>query len=229
LRRDIAERGEVQEFDTIDWLRRVARPGMTVVDVGANVGQMTLEMAALVGPGGRVVAIEPGAGNLACLRQHMEGNGFSDRVTIIEAACSSEDGGEISFFVATPNGELSVVGSGHNVLGAEVITSQNPKIQVRETRVPRVSLDGLCHRLDIAPSVIKIDVEGAELLALQGARDILARLRPQVRVGFHPFAFQSPSAASGELLALAEAAGYKVDGVSSGEGLQLAEYNLVPV
>jgi FkbM family methyltransferase len=228
LRRDVAERGELEEFGTVEWLRQVVRPGMTVIDIGANVGQMTLEIGALVGPSGRVIAIEPGAGNLEYLRQHVDGNGFANRVTIIEAACSSEDGGEIAFFVATPSGELSAVGNGHNILSAEVITKQAPNLQTRETRVPRVSLDGLCRRLGIVPAVIKIDVEGAEILVLKGAEDVLRRMRPQVRVGFHPFAFQSASVASAELFALAEEAGYRLDGVSMGDTMGLAEYNLIP-
>src|SRR4051812_2402147 len=72
LRREVAERGAVQEIETIEWLRGVVKPGMTVLDIGANVGQMTLESALLVGPKGRVVAVEPGAGNLEYLRQHVE-------------------------------------------------------------------------------------------------------------------------------------------------------------
>jgi FkbM family methyltransferase len=218
----------MQEFETVEWLRRVVKPGMTVIDVGANVGQMTLEMATLVGPSGRVVAIEPGAGNVEYLRQHVGANNLGDRVTIIEAACSSEDGGEIAFFVGTSNGDLSSVGSGHTIVGAGAITSQTPNLQVIETRVPRVSLDGLCRRMDITPAVVKIDVEGAEILVLKGAVDVLRRMRPQVRVGFHPFAFESASAALADLLSLTDEMRYSVDGVRPGDSLDLVEYNLVP-
>jgi FkbM family methyltransferase len=215
-------------MDTIAWLREVVRPGMTVIDIGANVGQMTLEMAALVGDRGRVVAIEPGVGNLEYLRHHVEGNGFGDRVTIVEAACAEEDGGEVTFFVASTDGEVSAVGSGHNIVGAAAIFKQNSSLLVREQRVPRVSIDGLCARLGIRPAVMKIDVEGAELLVVKGARTTLTGLRPLVRVGFHPFAFDDPAAASHELCALADQAGYRLDGVNPGDTLRLAEYNWIP-
>jgi FkbM family methyltransferase len=200
-----------------------------VLDVGANVGQMTLEAAALAGPSGRVVAIEPGRGNLEYLHQHVDGNGFHDRVSVIEAACADEDGGEVTFFVATADGDAGAVGSGHNIIGAAPILKQKSDLEVREVRVPRVSIDGICRRLAARPGVIKIDVEGAELLVLKGAGETLRHARPRVRVGFHPFAFDDPAAASAELRRLAEAAGYRVDGVAPGETLGLAEYNLVPL
>ena len=228
LRREIAERGAVQEMETIEWLRGVIRPGMTVLDIGANVGQMTLESAALVGPNGRVMAVEPGRGNLEFLRQHVEGNGFHDRVTVVPAACADEDGGEVTFFVATETGDAGAVGSGHNIVGQAAIKKQNSQIQVREVRVPRVSIDGLCRGLDAPPGVIKIDVEGAELMVLRGAGETLRRARPQVRVGFHPFAFDDPKAASAELVGLVERAGYKIEGAVPGQPLAFAEYNLVP-
>lgn len=228
LRREVAERGEFQEADTINWLRQVVRPGMTVIDVGANVGQMTLEMAALVGAGGRVIAIEPGIGNLEYLRQHVQGNDLADRVTIVEAACADEDGGEVTFFVASDDGATAAVGSGHNIVGADAIYKQNSQLQVREQRVPRVSIDGLCARLAIRPDVIKIDVEGAELLVVKGARQTLALSGLVLRVGFHPFAFDDAGAASKELLALAERAGYRVSDVPPDGTLRLAEYNWSP-
>jgi len=228
LRREVAERGELQEFETIEWLREVIRPGMTVIDVGANVGQMTMEMAELVGASGRVIAIEPSTGNLECLREHVAGNGLASRVTVVPAACAQQDGGEVTFFVASTDGAAGAVGSGHNIIGSHAILSQNSSLQVREERVPRVSLDGLCARLGIAPTVVKIDVEGAELMVMEGARVILSHARPAVRVGFHPFAFSDPQAASTELCELADTLGYRLDGVKSGERLGLAEFNWIP-
>lgn len=227
LRRDVAERGEFQEFETIAWLREVVRPGATVIDVGANVGQMTLEMAALVGPQGRVISIEPSPGNLEYLRQHVDENGFHDRVVIVDAACSNEDGGEVTFFVASEDG-VSSVGSGHNIIGAGPILKHADGINVREQRVPRVSIDGLCRRLGIAPSVIKIDVEGAELLVLEGALNTLGQQRPQVRVGFHPFAFEDAAAASRKAFDLVGRAGYRIEGIDAGQTLDLFDYNLRP-
>jgi len=228
LRRDVAERGELQEAGTISWLRKVIRPGMTVIDVGANIGQMTMEAAVLVGPRGRVIAIEPAAGNLEYLRQHVEANQLSDRVTIVDAACTNQDGGDVALYLAIRKGETSSVGSGHGISGPEPIIRQDSSLRVQEVRVPRVSIDGLCQRHGIEPSVIKIDVEGAEILVVQGAKNTLRRARPQVQVGFHPFAFADPRRASAELQALAEQAGYRIEGVEVGDTLKLEEYTWLP-
>ena len=98
----VASRGKYQEMETIIWLRSVVSEGMTVIDVGANVGQMTLEMAQLVGPSGRVIAIEPAPGNLAVLRRHVAANGFSARVEIVAAACCALDQSRLEISVPTP-------------------------------------------------------------------------------------------------------------------------------
>src|SRR5262245_40918923 len=50
LHYEVALRGEYAEFETIEWLREVVKLGDCVIDVGANIGQMTLEAAHLVGP-----------------------------------------------------------------------------------------------------------------------------------------------------------------------------------
>ncbi|HEY4188088.1 MAG TPA: FkbM family methyltransferase [Polyangia bacterium] len=228
LRRDVAERGEDQDLATILWFRGVTRPGMSVIDVGANVGQMTLELGVLVGAAGRVVAIEPSQGNLEYLRQHVVANGLDQRVTVVDGACADQDGGTVTFFMASPDG-VSSVGSGHNIIGADPILKQTATLQVSEQHVPRVSIDGLCRRLALEPAVIKIDVEGAELLVLKGAKETLRRARPQVRMSFHPFAFLDPRAATVEITALMEEVGYRIEGRQSEAGFGLSDYNLIPL
>jgi FkbM family methyltransferase len=229
LRREVAERGAFQEFDTIAWLREVIRPGMTVIDIGANVGQMTLEMADLVGPRGRVVAIEPAPGNLACLRQHVEANGFSDRVHIVRAACSATDGGSVTLHVALDQATSSSLGSGHTIMGKPPLKTSFPGLRMTELAVPTVSVDQLCAMMKLEPSVIKIDVEGAELLVLEGARQTMRTHKPAVRVGFHPFAFVDAAAASASLVEMVGEVGYSVLGYAPGKSLSLEEYDLVQV
>ena len=190
---EVALRGAFAEFETVEWLRQVIKPGDTVIDVGANVGQMTLEMAHLVGPSGCVIAIEPGPGNLRVLRRHIEGNGFSNRV-IIEAAACADTPGTMKFLVHGDRPDA--VGSGHHLWRGQ--DAAPPGAQVIE--VPVLTLDELCARHAAEPQVMKMDVEGAELLALRGAGKILARFRPATRVGFHPFAFENPAAVATEIL-----------------------------
>ncbi len=204
---EVALRGLEVEAETIQWLRSVIKPGMTVVDIGANVGQMTLEMAHLVGPAGRVIAIEPGPGNLAVLRRHLAQNGFAKRVTVIEAACCASHGGESEIQIA---GETTdVVGNGFQLTGLDLRPDREFAKERLKTKVSLISLDGICRELGLRPAVVKIDVEGAEIEVLRGAHRVLAEFSPAVRFGFHPFAFADPAAAQREIEALFAAAGMR--------------------
>lgn len=220
---EVALRGAWAEFETVRWLRKVVKPGMTVFDVGANVGQMTLEMAALVGPGGRVIAIEPGPGNLDVLRRHVEGNGFHDRVTIVEAACSSVSGEEVEFRIY---GEKDTeVGSGHQITS---LRTSDDFLPSRTIAVKTVTIDDLCAERRQFPQVVKIDVEGAEWLVLQGAVETLKQRSPQVLLGFHPFAFDDPTATAGDILNLMTSSNYTMDGELPPNDWQLQEYAFSP-
>lgn len=221
----VALRGLEVEVDTIHWLREVVKPGMTVVDIGANVGQMTLEMAELVGPAGRVIAIEPGPGNLALLRRHVAGNGYSDRVTIIEAACCAKHGGEADIQIAGES--IEEVGNGFQLSGLDLRPDRELAKARLTKKVPLISLDETCRQLGVSPAVLKIDVEGAEAEVLRGAARTLSDCRPVLRVAFHPFAFPDASQAQRDIEGMFAAAGLKPQLPAGPWGL--IEVNVVPM
>jgi FkbM family methyltransferase len=222
---EVALRGEFQEFGTTEWLRGALEPGMMAIDVGANVGQMTLECAALVGPTGRVLAIEPGEGNLELLRCHVTANGFADRVEIIEGCCADLSG-TITLFVVGAGDRA--VGSGHTLAGEAAVRRQGIDLAVHPREVAAYTIDELCEARGLAPDVVKIDVEGAELQVLRGMARVMSTSRPLVRVGFHPFAFDDANLASDELRAVFKDAGYVFEGPSRGP-LSLDEYEGRPL
>jgi len=217
---EVALRGPLQEFETILWLRQVTKPAMTVIDVGANVGQMSLEFGELVGKRGRVIAIEPAAGNVRVLRKHIVANGLDDRIEVVEAACAETHGGSATFVVL--GDDTNAVGSGH-----AIAARATPELQAHPVTVPRVSVDGLCAERNLVPGVVKIDVEGAEIQVLEGAARTLRTARPMLRIGFHPFAFPDVEAASTRLRGLLLEHGYRFDGPASGP-LELTEYVASP-
>lgn len=221
---EVARRGLEQEMDTIQWLRTVLQDGGVGLDIGANVGQMTLEMAELVGPKGRVFAVEPAPGNLRLLRRHIEANGFLDRVCVLEAACVDTDGVTVTLGIVSGNRRSDSVGSGHAIVGAGTRPPPDCTVAVN---VPGVTIDAIVERERIAPRAIKIDVEGSELRVLQGARRTLIEHRPHLRVAFHPFAFEDPRAGSDAILTLLRTHGYVVD-LQGDEAMCLAEYNCMP-
>ncbi|HEY2989146.1 MAG TPA: FkbM family methyltransferase [Candidatus Binatia bacterium] len=136
------------------FLRRVLIPGMTVVDIGANIGVYSRFFARLVGADGKVVAFEPAADVFRRLRHNVAG---LSQVEPIHAAIGSFTG-EIVLFESD---ELNV---DHRVYD----TGENR----RQTRVRCWALDDYIQptqRIDL----VKIDVQGFELRALRGAERVL--------------------------------------------------------
>ena len=220
LHPEVALRGEYQEIETIHWLREVVKPGMTVIDVGANVGQMTMEMAHLVGASGQVIAIEPAPVNLAILRAHVSGNGFSKRVKVIAAAVCAQDQARLE--ISVPTVGVSGVSSGFQLNGIGLqLSAENRQHAIG---VETLTLDGLCERDGISPAVIKIDVEGAEWDVLKGASDCLSRHRPRIRFGFHPFAFTSPADAQKGITDILTRCGLRLDAGARNLSWTLSEY-----
>ena len=149
------------------------KPGMCCWNVGANVGVHTLGMANKVGPAGTVVAFEPNPNAAALLRRHVDMNGYSDRVTIVEAAVGETEG-EIDFFVAgsDPMGRAQQ---------ANPLLSSTTRISV-----PVITLDSYLKSQSGRPDCIVMDIEGWEIGALRGGRAILgAEPFPIVIVELH--------------------------------------------
>jgi FkbM family methyltransferase len=151
--------------------KAAVRPGATVLDVGANVGAYTVLFALWTGASGRVVAFEPSPRSIDGLREHVRLNGLADRVEIVEAAVSSSVG-SASFDCGGASGANGLVADA--AAGADVVA------------VKTTSLDAFCHTRGLRASVIKIDVEGAELDVLRGGRQTLAQPGLDVFVEFHP-------------------------------------------
>ncbi|HEV2736093.1 MAG TPA: FkbM family methyltransferase [Longimicrobiaceae bacterium] len=140
------------------------RPGTTVLDVGAHVGYYTLLSAVLAGPAGSVWAFEPNPQNCAFLRRHLEINGCANaRVT--EAAVS-DAAGRARFDFGRGSGTGHLAGDG-------------------ALEVETVRLDDFVRERGIAPTAIKIDVEGAEVRVLDGGRDTLVEHRPVLFLSTH--------------------------------------------
>ena len=149
------------ERESVETFAAAIQSGMTVWDVGANIGYYTLLARRLVGPAGQVVAIEPLPVNLAALRAHLALNGFGD-VDVVEAAAAATSG-TARFRMTDSPGEGYFDGDG-------------------EIEVATIALDTLTERL---PHVVKIDVEGFADLVLRGADRILEH-HPVILLATHP-------------------------------------------
>jgi FkbM family methyltransferase len=136
-----------------------------VFDIGAHVGFYTLLASVLVGPGGKVIAFEPLPGNLNFLKRHLRLN-YVDNVTVVDAAVCDR-----SAAACFEEGSTSSMGR----------ISPTGAIQVRT-----VALDDLVSSGQLpVPDYIKVDVEGAEMSALSGAKSILERFHPTLFLAVH--------------------------------------------
>jgi FkbM family methyltransferase len=142
--------------------RAAVRPGDVVLEAGANVGAYTVLFGQWVGHAGRVFAFEPDPVAYAGLVRHIQLNGLADRVTPVQAAIAGESANRIRLALFES--------SGISRLAAD---REEPGTRIQE--VEAVSIDVFCQRHRLSPNVIKIDVEGAELAALCGARATIAR------------------------------------------------------
>jgi FkbM family methyltransferase len=155
--------------------RAAVRTGDVVLEAGANVGAYTMLFAQWAGPRGRVFAFEPDPTAFAGLQQHIALNAVADRVTPVPAAVA--DGRDATLRLAL--GESS---------GISRLVQPGEAFATRTSEVRAVSIDQFCAEHRLIPQVIKIDVEGAELAALRGARATVVAAGPglQLFVEMHP-------------------------------------------
>lgn len=179
-------------------LQRLLSPGDVFIDVGANVGLYALKAARLVGAGGRVVALEPGAEAYGHLAANLALNDFG-WATPMKVAASDRAGEAV----------LHHVPLGRDPQAFSLIA--NDRAEEGET-VETLTLDSLVARCGLdRVDLIKIDVEGAEPLVIAGARKMLARFKPAVifECNAHINAGGDTDAAATETWKMLAEAGYR--------------------
>jgi len=147
--------------------REHLREGDVAVDVGANVGVVTFLAASIVGPSGRVIAVEPNPDNLQLLYRGIVHNGFGN-VEVVPHAASNR------------RSVFSLTGGTSNT---HLIRARAP--EEGGFFVQSVVLDealGNLSRLDF----VKMDIEGHEPQAIEGFSHLIERHRPVLLVEFNP-------------------------------------------
>jgi len=148
------------------WLQQLLkselRSGDCFYDVGAHTGFFALIASRFVAPAGKIVVFEPDPDNVATLKANIARNGIS-QVTLVEAAVWSSPG-EVTFERALDESNRT---QGHILA--------EPNSRLSRISVNTVRLDDLIFKEGYpAPRLIKMDVEGAEWDALQGASRLLS-------------------------------------------------------
>jgi len=143
-------------------------PGQVIYDVGASIGFMTLLFARKVGLNGHVFAFEALPANIDRLTRNIELNSFQDRVTVIEAAVQDRSG-QTDFYP----GPSSAMGKVDGSAGRSSIEYQS------SIQVDGVAIDEFIYNSgNPVPVILKIDIEGGEILALPGMSSLLHKIHP---------------------------------------------------
>jgi len=155
--------------------------GLVCWDIGAHIGYHSLGLAAL---GAQVLAFEPNKANAARLKQHLEKNqDLAKRIRLREEALSDGDG-EVTFVQCR---DISTGSSGSHLAEALPPLEREAYKGVFESVKSRaLKIDTLIEKeKEPEPGLLKIDVEGGELLVLRGGIELLKRKRPLILMEVH--------------------------------------------
>ena len=154
----------IYEPELQELIKQRLRPGAVFFDIGANAGLYTLLAANQLGAG-RVYSFEPLPVNVSNLRKHVDLNHFRN-VNIFNVAVSDCEGqASFEIGITCADGRLAPGGN---------------------LTVSTVSLDSMISHCEVKPpNYIKMDIEGGEFRALQGAKECFTRYRPELFLATH--------------------------------------------
>lgn len=163
-------RGKYFEPEVIETARRYIEKGTAVLDLGANFGQMSIEFSKLVGENGKVYSFEAQNFVFNFLKRNIEANNCKN-VTLFENAVFNNAGASLYF----PPHDFSETSAFKGAPYSGLALIANPK---EGTEVKTITIDSL--NIEMPVSFIKVDVQGADLPAMQGARNTILKYKPAI-------------------------------------------------
>ena len=156
----------------IPYIKSALHPGMTLIDVGANIGEISLVGAKCIGGTGRVIAFEP----IDVIADELEANATRNhlnQISVVRTGLSDVANDNVPIYASCAQGRLGDDNKGlGSIFGAAT----------GETPLQRITITTLDAWLDTHPldrvDMIKIDIEGAELPCLRGAEQTLRKFKP---------------------------------------------------
>jgi FkbM family methyltransferase len=144
-------------------IKDLIKPGMVILDIGANVGYYSLIAAQLVGEKGKVFAFEPAPDNFAFLTKNIEVNGFGNIIPVPKGVSNKSGKGSL-FLLDAPD--------------EHTMREHNEK---RATEVEVTSVDEFMGNINRPVDLIKMDVEGSEMRVLEGTVETIRR-NPELKI-----------------------------------------------
>ncbi len=209
--------------DTVDWyiyfgfkeisrqrLYELIKPGITMFDVGANVGDVSLHAAKFVGASGKVYAFEPDYINFKRLSANIELNNFRQLIAINKGL--GDKPGKFT---------IGVVDEGNR--GMNRITGVSTKETASNT-IDVTTMDILFQEMKIDKvDVIKIDVEGFEMNVLKGGTEVISKHHPVFFIELDDNNLKDQGSSATQLVDFLESKGYKINHAETGEQITASQ------
>jgi FkbM family methyltransferase len=173
--------GRRREKRSMELFARIIEPSATVVEVGGHIGYISIYFASLVSQRGRVYVFEPGANNLPYIKRNIHrisNDKYANSIELVEAAVGERAGIAIFYEDSLTGQNNSLVQDFEGLNVNQKNSFVTTKVVKREVNV--VTLDAFLS--DVGVDFIKIDIEGYEWFALQGAAEVISRYRPALMV-----------------------------------------------
>jgi FkbM family methyltransferase len=192
------------ESHCVHWLGQHLRPGDVFFDVGAAYGVISIPLAEIVGGTGHIYAFEPARQTRHSLEQIIKGNHL-EHITVLPLAIADETG-EAEFIEYSTDNRFSWAAD-TSTLAKDV----EPSLDNYATYAVEITtIDKFAGENNLRPKAIKIDIEGFELYALQGAMETLKTCRPYLCIDIHADVKTKKSALLG-VQPLLEGLGYRCE------------------
>lgn len=201
LGRTIYQTGAFEPL-TLQWMDRLLKPGMNVLDVGANIGYFTAYMAKRVAPGGHVWAFEPTEHYGRQARWHIEHNGLAEATSLIPLALS-DTSETLEITIGDSSATMHPLAESHRHATEQITTRR---------------LDDVAAEIGLPPiDFVKVDIDGHESRFLKGAHDFFQEHRPNLLIEFFQANLDVAGSDVRELREQLEAMGYQLLSEKTGE------------
>ena len=143
-----------------------------ILDIGAHAGFTVLPVSINISVDAKLYAFEPSTENIKALRKNISMNGC-DNVIVENYLVGAEENDNVSFY---ERDDICATSS--------IVNNINRKFNKISKK--QISIDSYCKDHNIKPDLIKIDVEGAEIDVLRGARETISTFKPTIFLSVHP-------------------------------------------
>ncbi|PSR53202.1 FkbM family methyltransferase [Adhaeribacter arboris] len=171
--------GKKREPETMNFFQETITPGNTIVEVGAHIGYISQYFSFLAGDKGKILIFEPGTNNIPYLQKNIA---KLNNVVLVQKAVSNQNG-VANFYLENLTGQNNSLINDYQRFNATLANS-GVKVSKKMVEVETVTLDSYLKQFypDTTIDFIKMDIEGAELIALTGMTETLKKYKPNLMI-----------------------------------------------